>query len=127
VPAASAPEFCEECENEARQVLVPIDLHQSGPHHAVGEKCRMIASAQISVYPLRQARLGPAVETVRAALEARGLAPQTGPMSTLVIGDSALLFAALGESFEATASLGEVVMTVAFSNACPVEKLAGNP
>ena len=82
----------------------------------------MISSAQLSVYPLRQDRLGPAVETVRAALAARGLKPQVGPMSTIVVGKDALIFAALGEAFAKAASLGEFVMTVTISNARPVAK-----
>jgi uncharacterized protein YqgV (UPF0045/DUF77 family) len=85
----------------------------------------MIASAQISVYPLRQARLGRAVEAVRAALAARGLAPQVGPMSTIVTGDSGNLFAALGDAFDAAAGVGDVVMSITVSNACPVGKPAG--
>jgi uncharacterized protein YqgV (UPF0045/DUF77 family) len=79
----------------------------------------MNLSAQISIYPLRQARLGPAVEVVRAVLTKHGLSPQVGPMSTLVIGDDAVVFAALTEAFAEAASLGEVVMTVTASNACP--------
>jgi uncharacterized protein YqgV (UPF0045/DUF77 family) len=82
----------------------------------------MISSAQVSVYPLRQDRLGPTVETVRASLAARALKPQVGPMSTVVVGEDALIFAALGEAFAKAASLGEVVMTVTISNACPVKK-----
>jgi uncharacterized protein YqgV (UPF0045/DUF77 family) len=82
----------------------------------------MISSAQVSVYPLRQDRLGPAIETVRAALAAGGLKPQVGPMSTVVVGEDALIFAALGEAFAKAASLGEVVMTITISNACPVAK-----
>jgi uncharacterized protein YqgV (UPF0045/DUF77 family) len=80
----------------------------------------MIASAQISVYPLRQDHLGPAIETVRASLVAHGLAPQVGPMSTIVVGEDAAIFAALGEAFGRAAELGEVVMTVTVSNACPI-------
>ena len=80
----------------------------------------MTSSAQISVYPLRQDRLGPAIETVRTALAARGLTPQVGPMSTIVVGESDAIFAALGEAFAAAASTGEVVMTVSVSNACPL-------
>ena len=52
----------------------------------------MSASAQVSVYPLRQPHLGPAVDVVRDVLVAHGLAPQ----------------------------VGEVVMTFSVSNACPV-------
>jgi uncharacterized protein YqgV (UPF0045/DUF77 family) len=82
----------------------------------------MIASAQISVYPLRQERLGPAIEAVRAALASHGLAPQLGPMSTIVVGEEAVIFAALGDAFAKAAAAGEVVMTVTVSNACPVAK-----
>lgn len=80
----------------------------------------MITSAQISVYPLRQGRLAPAVENVRGALVSHGLAPQVGPMSTIVAGEDATIFAALGEAFAEAAASGEVVMTVTVSNACPI-------
>jgi uncharacterized protein YqgV (UPF0045/DUF77 family) len=80
----------------------------------------MMASAQISVYPLRQERLTPAVENVRGALISHGLAPRVGPMSTIVVGEDATIFAALGEAFAKAASSGEVVMTVTVSNACPI-------
>jgi len=82
----------------------------------------MIASAQVSVYPLRQDHLGPAIETVRATLASHGLTPEIGPMSTIVIGEDAAIFAALGEAFAKAAELGEVVMTVTVSNACPVAR-----
>jgi uncharacterized protein YqgV (UPF0045/DUF77 family) len=80
----------------------------------------MISSAQVSMYPLRQERVGPAIETVRAALEARGLRPEIGPMSTRVVGESDLIFAALAEAFAKAADTGEVVMTITVSNACPI-------
>ena len=80
----------------------------------------MISSAQVSVYPLRQERLGPAVAIVRAALEADGLEPQVGPMSTIVTGENRVIFAALGDAFAKAAEVGQVVMTVTVSNACPV-------
>jgi uncharacterized protein YqgV (UPF0045/DUF77 family) len=44
----------------------------------------MIASAQISIYPLRQDRRGPAIEVVRAVLASHGLKPQVGPMRPLL-------------------------------------------
>lgn len=80
----------------------------------------MIAGAQVSIYPLRQSRFGPAVEAVRAALEAHGLRPEIGPMSTVVVGEDAAIFAALGEAFAKAAVAGNVVMTVTLSNACPI-------
>ena len=80
----------------------------------------MISSAQPSVYPLRQDRLGPTVEIVRAALQAHGLEPQVGPMSTIVTGENQVIFAALCDAFAKATEMGQVVMTVMISNACPV-------
>lgn len=80
----------------------------------------MIVSAQISIYPLRQARLGPAVESVRATLAAHGLTAKVGSMSTIVVGEDRAIFGALGEAFARAAEAGEVVMTVTISNACPI-------
>ena len=81
-------------------------------------------TAQVSVYPLRQTSLGPAVEAVRGALDRQGLAPEVGPMSTLARGDSERVFAALREAFESAASGGAVVMSVTVSNACPLPSRA---
>lgn len=80
----------------------------------------MIASAQISIYPLRQERLGPAVECVRAALTRHGFEPQVGAMSTVVVGEDKAIFAALAEAFAHAAETGGVVLTVTVSNACPI-------
>ena len=79
----------------------------------------MRASAQVSVYPLRQQRVGTAVEAVRLALEGEDLAPEVGPMSTLVRGDAERIFAALREAFASAARTGDVVMVITLSNACP--------
>ena len=79
----------------------------------------MLISAQISIYPLRQERLSPAIEAVSQALAKAGLHPEVGPMSTLVTGEAQAVFAALYEGFVAAAA-GHVVMTVTLSNACPV-------
>lgn len=80
----------------------------------------MTASAQVSIYPLRQEHLGPAIESVRSTLEKHGLAAQVGAMSTTVTGESAVIFAALSEAFASAAGSGHVVMSVTISNACPV-------
>ena len=82
----------------------------------------MISSAQVSMYPLRQEHIGPAIETVRVAFEARGLRPEIGPMSTHVVGEDDLIFAALEEAFAKAADVGEVVMTITVSNACPIAR-----
>jgi uncharacterized protein YqgV (UPF0045/DUF77 family) len=79
-----------------------------------------MASAQISVYPLRQERLDKAVEIVLNALAARGLEPEVGAMSTLVNGESDRIFAALAAAYREAARAGPVVMAVTVSNTCPV-------
>lgn len=80
----------------------------------------MTASAQIAVYPLRQERLTPAVETVLEALRENGLRPEPGPMSTYVVGEDQTIFVALQEAFARVSAIGHVVMTVTLSNACPL-------
>jgi uncharacterized protein YqgV (UPF0045/DUF77 family) len=87
---------------------------------------RVMVSAQISLYPLRQEKLGPAIEALRLALEREGLAPEVGPMSTVVIGETDRIFAALQLGFEAAAARGPVALVVTLSNACPVEARVRN-
>jgi uncharacterized protein YqgV (UPF0045/DUF77 family) len=82
----------------------------------------MTISAQLSIYPLRQERLTPAVQAVSTALTDAGLQPEVGPMSTLVTGEAAVVFDALQSAFLAAAATGHVVMTVTVSNACPLER-----
>ena len=79
----------------------------------------MMVSAQVSVYPLGQADLAPAIAAVWRAFEAHGLSYRCGAMSTVVEGDSAVVFAALGDAFNAAAQYGGTVMVVTVSNACP--------
>ncbi len=80
----------------------------------------MTISAQVSIYPLRQEHLSPAIDAVKAELEAHGLRPEVGTMSTQVTGEAERVFAALHDAFVRVATHGQVVMTVTLSNACPV-------
>lgn len=80
----------------------------------------MVISAQLSVYPLRQDHLSPAIQVVHEALTAAGLQPEVGPMSTLVTGEAEVVFTALREAFLRAAAMGHVVMSVTLSNACPI-------
>jgi uncharacterized protein YqgV (UPF0045/DUF77 family) len=80
----------------------------------------MMVSAQVAVYPIRQDRLTPAITAVSAALQAAGLQPEVGPMSTLVTGETAAVFRGLEDAFSRAGALGHVVMTITVSNACPV-------
>jgi uncharacterized protein YqgV (UPF0045/DUF77 family) len=80
----------------------------------------MTVSAQLAIYPLRQERLMPAITAASEALQAAGLRPETGAMSTMVTGEAPAVFTALQEAFLRAAATGHVVMTVTISNACPV-------
>jgi len=80
----------------------------------------MFVAAQVSIYPLRQTHLSPAIDRAQAALRAHGLDIQPGPMSTTVSGEDDAVFRALMEAFRETAAEAQVVMNVTVSNACPV-------
>jgi uncharacterized protein YqgV (UPF0045/DUF77 family) len=75
-------------------------------------------SAQISVYPLRQASIGSAVREVVRVLRQRGLTTHVGEMSTLLWGEEETIFDALKEAFHRAAERGDTVMVVTLSNAC---------
>ncbi|MFO7741307.1 MAG: YkoF family thiamine/hydroxymethylpyrimidine-binding protein [Anaerolineae bacterium] len=82
-------------------------------------------SAQISLYPLRQASIGPVIREAMGQLRDRGLSVRVGEMSTLVWGEEQLLFDAVQEAFHQAAGRGDVVMHITFSNACPEPNPAG--
>lgn len=72
----------------------------------------------MSIYPLRQEALTPAIEAALAALRSAGVEPVVGTMSTNILAERSGLFAALERAFEAASACGDVVMTVRISNAC---------
>ena len=77
-------------------------------------------TAQVSLYPLRQVSIGPAIREAVRAFRRHGVETRTGEMSTLVWGEGQAVFAALEEAFRRAAQRGDVVMTVTVSNACPM-------
>ena len=77
-------------------------------------------TAQVSLYPLRQASIGPAIREAVRGLCQRGLKVRIGEMSTLVWGEEQAVFAALEEAFHQAAESGDTVMAVTLSNACPM-------
>ena len=79
----------------------------------------MKIQAEISLYPLRQKDLTKPIQQFIQAFESNKLKVELGPMSTLVAGDSQVVFESLGEAFEQLAKEYEVVMTAKISNACP--------
>lgn len=77
-------------------------------------------TAQVSLYPLRQESLSPAISEALETFQAHGLLVEPGSMSSLIVGDDVAIFAALQEAFRRVAEQSQVVMAVTFSNACPV-------
>jgi uncharacterized protein YqgV (UPF0045/DUF77 family) len=81
----------------------------------------MHISAQISLYPLKQQRLSPAIEEAWRILEEKSLDLQKGGMSTVVSGPAERVFTAIQEVFLRSAEKGFLSMVVTYSNACPIE------
>ena len=84
-------------------------------------------SAQVSLYPLRQARLTPVIDEAVTLFREAGLGVEPGCMSTVIVGDQEVVFAAVQEVFRTAAAHGDVVMQVSFSNACPLPTAAARP
>jgi len=84
-----------------------------------------VISAQVSLYPLRQPSLGPPIRRLVRVLQEHGLQARMGEMSTLVWGDEEAVFDALRQAFHQAAQLGDTVMTVTVSNACPAPSAEG--
>ncbi len=81
----------------------------------------MIAiTAQVSLYPLGQADLSPAINETLRIFREHGLDVEVGAMSSLVAGDEKAVFTALQSAFSQIAEQGPVVMVATFSNACPM-------
>ena len=76
-------------------------------------------SAQVSLYPLRQGDLKPAILRALEALRAYGLDVRVGTMSTVVRGEPDAVFDALKASFRSAEALGDLVMVASISNCCP--------
>jgi len=79
----------------------------------------MKVQAEISLYPLHCSDLTEPIRQFVELLEDNKLKVEVGPMSTLVTGDSQVVFENLKEALGRLAEEYKVVMTVKISNACP--------
>ncbi len=79
----------------------------------------MDISVQVSVYPLGQQNLAPAIEAVWQIFKRHGLHYEPGVMSTVVQGGEEAVFMALREAFHAASQYGPTVMVATVSNVCP--------
>ena len=86
-----------------------------------------VITAQVSLYPLRQKSIGPAIrETVRVFRQC-GVKTRMGEMSTLLWGEEQAVFDALREAFHQVAERSDAVMVVTLSNACPEPGQGASP
>ena len=84
-------------------------------------------SAQVSLYPLRRPSLTPVIDEAVALFRKVGLGVEPGRMSTVILGDQEVVFAAVKEVFRTAATHGDLVMQVTFSNACRFPTTAARP
>jgi len=82
----------------------------------------MKVQAEVSLYPLRQKNLAKPVNSFCDLLQKGEIEVRTGPMSSLIMGESDMIFRSLKEAFEQLAKEYEVVLTAKISNACPESK-----
>lgn len=79
----------------------------------------MKVQAEVSIYPLRQNDLTSPIQQFVEGLKNNSLQVKIGPMSSLVTGDSQVVFESLREHFQQLAEEYEVVLTAKISNTCP--------
>ncbi len=79
----------------------------------------MRIQAEISLYPLRELRLGTHIDSFIDTVRRDGIAISYGTMSTVISGERELVFAAVAEGFARVADHCDVVLHVSYSNACP--------
>lgn len=82
----------------------------------------MMIGAQVSLYPLGQPDLVPAIQEVWQSLEEAGLEAEPGPMSTLVWGEDRQVLEALRQGFQRATQHGPAVLVITLTNACPMPK-----
>jgi uncharacterized protein YqgV (UPF0045/DUF77 family) len=86
------------------------------------EAAMALIRAQVSLYPLRTQRLSDVIGAAVEVFKRHRLDTRPGPMSTMVTGSEAEVFAALSEAFHVAAQHGDAVMVATVSNACPIEE-----
>jgi uncharacterized protein YqgV (UPF0045/DUF77 family) len=79
-------------------------------------------AAELSLYPLRQSKLSPAIDEALRILREHGLAFELSSMSTFISGDDETILQAAQEVWLAASARGDIVMHMILSNACPGDR-----
>ncbi|MDD5134115.1 MAG: YkoF family thiamine/hydroxymethylpyrimidine-binding protein [Phycisphaerae bacterium] len=82
----------------------------------------MKVQAQVSVYSLKTKSLSEPIDEFCGILKDRGLKVETQTMSSLVTGESDIIFKSVQEAFEQLTQSYQIVMSMKISNACPRDK-----
>jgi hypothetical protein len=77
---------------------------------------------QLSLYPLRQAHLRPAIEAAVRAAAGEGVDLSVGRLSSFASGDEEAVFAAVRAVFVAARSFGPTVMVITVSSGLPSDE-----
>ena len=101
-----------------------LSVLQAGAHDAAegGVPDAAEVHLQLSVYPLRQPHLRPAIEAALTAAAGEGVDITVGRLSTLVRGDEPAVFAALRAAFRAAGSSGSTVMVATLASGAPSDE-----
>ncbi len=76
----------------------------------------MLVQAEISLYPLGETDVGRTIYEFIHVLERPGLTLEPGPMSTLIAGESELVFTALREAYEHSVATGRKILVLKVMN-----------
>ena len=96
-----------------------LSVLQVGAHPEAEGDARV--SLQLSVYPLRQPHLRPAIEAALRAAAGEGVEVTVGRLSTFIRGDEPAVFAALRAAFRTAGSSGSTVMVATLANGAPAD------
>lgn len=110
-------QLCMNCDLST-EILEKIDVLE-GVIFTEEQEYQLELSAQMSLYPLRQPKLSPAINAALKVLKGHSLKIIPGSMSTLIIGKENDLWAGLSQAFSEASQGRELVMILAISNACP--------
>ena len=75
--------------------------------------------AEVAVYPLREAEVGPFLLEFLERMRRPGLQVEPGPMSTLLVGEGPTVFRALEEAFAWASGSRQVVLRVTMTGGAP--------
>ncbi len=78
----------------------------------------MKVQAEVSLYPLREQHLAEPIQQFVKSLANDNLQIKVGSMSTIMAGDSHVVFECIKKAFEQIAERYEAVVTIKISNAC---------